>query len=149
MTTQKETIGRLESVSFPEYHLEGVTAKVDTGSYRGALHCDEIELIKDGRERMLRLVPLDPTRPQFTGQDVFTKDYKTTYVTSSSGHRERRYVIFTTIGINGNDYPIELSISKRDKMRYPVLLGRKFLHDKFLVDVTRGRHLVEKNREST
>lgn len=138
---QLQTIGRLEKVSFPEFHVKGVLAKVDTGAYRGTLHCHEIDLIKRGGKWLVRFVPLDEQKPQFDGKDFYTDDYKTTYVTSSSGHRQRRYVISTSITLHGNDYPIELTLSKRDNMRYPVLLGRKFLHDKFIVDVNRGEHL--------
>lgn len=143
---KRRTIGRLEKVAFPEFHISGVTAKVDTGAYRGTLHCADIDLMKRDGKWLIRFVPLDSGWKQFNGRDFYTSDFQTAYVTSSSGHRQRRYIINTTITISGEDYPIQLSLSQRDRMRYPVLLGRKFLHDKFIVDVARGEELSRSRR---
>ena len=49
----KLLIGRREKVSFPDLHLLGINAKVDTGAYTTALHCHEIEVRPEGGKDVL------------------------------------------------------------------------------------------------
>ena len=58
-----------------------------------------------------------------------------TDVKSSNGHVENRYKIKTDVVFFGKTYVINLTLSTRDDMKYPVLIGRQFLKKKFLVDV--------------
>ncbi|HET8837809.1 MAG TPA: RimK/LysX family protein, partial [Flavobacteriaceae bacterium] len=57
-----------------------------------------------------------------------------TTVKSSNGITQKRYEIRSTIQIFGKIYKISLTLSDRKEMRYPVLIGRKFLSNKFIVD---------------
>ena len=132
----KGTIGRTIHVDFPELGLKDVLAKIDTGSYRGALHCKEIMLIEKDRKTYLSFAPLDDSHRGFSHVPVLVSDFSTTRVKNTSGSHEPRYVIKTTIILNGVPYPIELTLSDRANMRSPVLIGRKFLKGKFVVDVT-------------
>lgn len=126
----KQVIGAFEQVSFPEYGLDDVVAKIDTGAYSGALHCTKIEAVKDGKKSLLKFSPFD--HPEIT---VITDEFKTKHVKSSNGMREERYFVKTTICINGNPYIIDLSLANRSEMRWPVLIGRSFLKkNHFLVD---------------
>jgi hypothetical protein len=50
---------------------------------------------------------------------------------------EERFSIFTEITIFKNIYPIELTLTERPDMKHPVLLGRKFLSKRFLIDTSR------------
>lgn len=127
------TIGCLEQVTLPELIDEVVWAKVDTGAYSGALHCTDIKVVKRGPEKqpVLQFTPL--------GNDKLateTTDFLITYVRSSTGHRVRRYVIDTVIKIRGQKLPIRIGLSDRNKMKRPVLIGRRFLRaNHILVDV--------------
>ncbi len=51
-------IGAFELVSFPEFHTEHVTAKIDTGAYTGALHCSSIKERDIEGGKALVFVPL-------------------------------------------------------------------------------------------
>ncbi|MBI4100938.1 ATP-dependent zinc protease [Candidatus Microgenomates bacterium] len=137
MKSQKVLIGRIEKVSFPEFKLRDVPAKVDTGSYRGTLHCHKIEEIVQNGDRRLQFVPLDPWHKHFGNHRVEVNEYKIAFVRSSSGHREMRFIVTTPIIIRRKKFDIELSLSRRHTMRYPVLLGRKFLKGRFVIDVGR------------
>lgn len=127
------TIGCLEQVTLPGLIDEVVWAKVDTGAYSGALHCTDIKVVKRGSEKqpVLQFTPL--------GNDKLateTTDFLITYVRSSTGHRVRRYVIDTVIEIRGQKLPIRIGLSDRNKMKRPVLIGRRFLRaNHILVDV--------------
>jgi hypothetical protein len=55
---------------------------------------------------------------------------------NSSGKEERRYVIKTSIRLFGKKIRTEFSLANRRKMRYPLLLGRKLLKNRFIIDVS-------------
>ncbi|MCW1908808.1 MAG: RimK/LysX family protein [Candidatus Saccharibacteria bacterium] len=132
--TDKQVIGAFEQVSFPEYGLDDVVAKIDTGAYSGALHCTKIETYKDGRKTLLKFSPFD--HPEII---VTTDDFKTKHVKSSNGIREERYFVTTTICIDNNPYTISMSLANRSEMRWPVLIGRSFLKkNRFLVDSSKA-----------
>jgi hypothetical protein len=63
--------------------------------------------------------------------------YDVKVVKSSNGQSQARYRILTEIVLFNKTYPIFLTLSDREEMRYPVLLGRKFLTKRFVVDINR------------
>ena len=137
MSREKIVLGRKVIADFPKLGLNGVVAKLDTGAYRGTLHCTDIKEVQIGGQKHLSFVPLDPTHPNFKYSPALIKNYGRAWVRVSSGHRQKRYFITTDIIIRGQKYRIEISLSNRNTMRVPVLLGRKFLRGKFIVDVDR------------
>lgn len=133
MKANRTVVGSFEQVSLPQLGLKDILAKVDTGAFSGAVHCTEIKIIRKGlvRKRVLTFVPAGQLQLA-TETDKFTKKY----VRSATGHRVKRYLIQTTITIKGESYPVEIGLSDRSDMKYPVLLGRRFLREQnMLVDV--------------
>lgn len=128
----KRIIGKFERVTFPDFGIADVIAKIDTGAYSGALHATKIAEVKTKSGVELHFSPFD--HPEII---VKTKEYQKGEVRSSNGHADERYYIDTTVRIYGKDYPVNITLSNRSSMRYPVLLGRKFLkQNEFLVDVS-------------
>jgi hypothetical protein len=84
----------------------------------------------------LHVVFLDEEESGFTGKSILFKKYEQKKVRSSSGEMQKRYIIAGDILLFGKKYTTEFTLSKRDLMRYPVLLGRKLLSDRFLIDTT-------------
>jgi hypothetical protein len=138
MPTEKRTIGRIDLIDLPEYAMTGLTCKVDTGADTSSLHCSRIRVVedKDGRE-VLEFRVLDPKHPLYNGHSIRTREFSDRSVRSSSGHVEVRYTIATTLVLFGREWPVEFTLTDRGQMRYPVLLGRRFLKKGFVVDVTR------------
>jgi hypothetical protein len=57
------------------------------------------------------------------------------HVKSSNGTIQERIFIKTTLRLFGREYETELSLTDRKNMKYPMLIGRKFLEGRFVVDV--------------
>lgn len=138
MNNQKEVFGIVEYISIPQIGYENIPAKVDTGAYSGALHCESIV-------RTIDPVTNKPTLSfKLPGQEKVIKltNYFVTYVRSSTGHRVRRYLFDTDIVIKEVTYRIRIGLSDRSDMNYEVLIGRRFLNENnILVDVRRNQEL--------
>lgn len=131
MQKHKIVIGRKDVADFPEIGFNQVEVKIDTGAYTSSIHCESIEVKKDG---CLYCSFLDEKHPEYS-KDIHTfKNYRTIRVKSSNGIAQKRYEIKSKIKLFGKVYSISLSLSDRKDMKYPVLLGRKFLNPKFIVD---------------
>ncbi len=134
----KITIGKTDKADFPELFLTNIDIKVDTGAYTSTIHSHEIsEIIIDG-EKYVEFQILDPTHEKYHEKKFKTKHYRKKRVKNSFGKSEQRFVVETIINFFGKDYPIELSLSGRCDMRFPVLIGRKLLKNKFIVDVSKS-----------
>lgn len=133
MTQDKKVIGAFEKVSFPEFGINNVVAKIDTGAYTGALHATNIREEEQANRMVIHFSPFDQPEKLFTSEDYYVK-----HVKSSNGHREKRYVIYTDIELDGETYQILLTLADRSEMKWPVLIGRRFMRSNhLLVDVTR------------
>jgi len=126
-------IGRKDKIDIPEFGLYDIPAKIDTGANRSSIHCSEIELHnRNGIEEITFHIPLDTSH----GINTFhTSTFFKKKIKSSSGHVENRYIIRTTVILFGKKIKTTFSLSDRAEMKFPVLLGRKLLKSRFIVDV--------------
>lgn len=123
-------IGRREFVDFPELMLAHIEAKIDTGAYTSSIHCEKIEVTFEHAKPVLYF-SVEPQQKPFRFENFSQKKIK-----NSFGEMEERYVIKTLIVLGGRKIRSTLSLSNRDNMRYPVLIGRKMIKGKFLIDVS-------------
>ena len=128
----KQIIGRKELVDFPDLGVAGIHAKIDTGAYSNTLHCHDIHL----KEKKLCFKVLDPSHPVFSQKEHSFSEFSRKKIKNSFGEIEERYMIKTKIKIAGRVIKSIISLTDRGKMRYPVLIGRKLLKNKFVVDVS-------------
>lgn len=139
-----EILGRSERVDLPLIGLSAIHAKVDTGAYNCSLHCCRAEVIKG----MLEVIFLDENHPNYTGKVFTFKRFDQREIKNSFGEAEVRYVIKTRIRLGGRVIRAEFSLSNRGNLRFPVLLGRKILRSRFLIDVTQRDIFWLKNSEN-
>ena len=62
---------------------------------------------------------------------------------ATGGHLEERFVIETPLQLGGELWPVELTLTSRDDMRFRLLIGRTAIRGRFLVDASRS-YLVSK-----
>jgi hypothetical protein len=129
-----KTIGRIDKADFPELNLEDIKVKVDTGAYTSSVHSHHIKEIELNGEKLIEFKLLDPSHPEYEDKKFKTKNYKVKSIKSSFGQIEQRYIIETKIVLFAQEYPIKLSLSERSDMKFPILLGRRFLNKQFIVN---------------
>ena len=134
---QKKVIGRIEIVDFPELDISEIQAKVDTGAYTSSIHCTDVRLEERDGEQVLCFKIFTEGETEESLKDRCFKSFKQKKIKSSIGKKEKRFIIKTKIRLFDKEYPVELSLADRAKMRYPVLLGRKVLYKRFIVDVSK------------
>lgn len=142
MTTKKplQTIGRAEKVLLTDWKIE-VPAKVDTGAESSSLWATGIVEKKDGLHFML----FGPDSPLYSGAEIIVPKgrYTQTRVTNSFGHKELRYKVKLRIRLKDRKIRATFTLSNRAGMVYPMLIGRRLLYGKFVVDVRSGKPLLE------
>ncbi|TWT99567.1 hypothetical protein Pla108_05100 [Botrimarina colliarenosi] len=123
-------LGWLEWVALPRLGIPLLRAKVDTGAKTSSLHAEELQIIGEAGQHVARFIVR--TRKKVYQCECPVKDER--HVKSSSGHEELRVVIETTCVLDGRRWPIELTLTDRTAMRYPMLLGRRAMEGRFVVD---------------
>lgn len=137
ISTNKKIIGRKDLVSFPGFDLKDVPVKIDSGAYSSSMHCESIEVIEFGEKEQLRVVFLDPAISGYTGKEVVFNDFKTKVVKSSNGIAQERFFVKGTIRLFGETYETVFSLTERTGLRNPILLGRRLLNKRFLIDTSK------------
>lgn len=126
-------LGRYDRVDLPGLGLTNIHAKIDTGAYTSSLHCSRAEVINN----KLEFVLLDEEHPEFTGMKFTFDEYDQREIKNSFGKAELRYIIKTTIRIHNKTYKTQFSLSDRDNLKFPILIGRRVLKNRFLIDVAK------------
>lgn len=146
-----EVIGATDIVDLPDLGWYHVPVRVDSGAATSSIHCSHVKLIKKDNQNILHFY-LDAKKgaPQ---QSFSVQDFKETVVRNSSGKEEKRYVIKTHIKLFGRKIRTEFSLANRQKMSYPILLGRKLLKNRFIIDVAQkdlsAKRKIEKQKSGS
>ena len=129
------TIGWKETFDLPELGIFGITAKVDTGAASSVLHCESSEIIEIDQVKHIRFtIEIEPHH----FKELCLPIHKEKWVRSSFGNEELRHYILTKAHIYNQDFDILISFRDRSTMQFPMLLGRNFIHKKFVVDVSKS-----------
>lgn len=131
-TAESTIFGCVEYVSLPQFGMNDVIAKIDTGAYSGALHCSSIREVKKDGKKFLQFTP-----SANHSHTMETDDYETTMVRSATGHEVKRYIVTAKIYIQEKRYDMRIGLSNRSKMQREVLIGRRFLRENNVLVDTR------------
>lgn len=141
-TDDLTVIGGVEEVSFPELNVRKIHARIDTGAKTSAIWASNIAEI-DGK---LSFVLFGPESKYYTGQPLSARQYTKRVVASSNGMTQERYLIKLLLEISGKRMRASFTLADRSTQVYPVLIGRRVLSGRFLVNVKQGKRLTEEER---
>lgn len=130
----KKIIGTVEMISILDLELFNLDAKIDTGADSNALHCDDISIDAENNVHF-RLV--DEVHASYHDKKIIMPLYKLKKIRSSNGELQLRPSIKVDVLFFGKKYKAVISLTNRSDMKYPMLIGRKFLSGRFLVDVSK------------
>lgn len=128
------TLGWREWASLPDFGVDAVKVKLDTGARTSSLHAFDIERFeRDGRPMVrFEIHPEQRSRAHAVQAEAEVIDER--WVRNSGGQRELRPVVETEIRIGEETWPIELTLTRRDQMGFRMLLGRQALRRRAVVD---------------
>jgi hypothetical protein len=141
--TNKAVIGWSEYVSFPDWGIEGIKAKIDTGARSSALHVENLEHHDDG---FVSFDVILNRKKQNQQRHVRTRAVKTARVRSSTGEYSERCFVKARMLIGAISKEIEISLVSRGDMLFRMLIGRKALESDFVVDVCRRNAVTARPR---
>ena len=142
----KPVIGWREYVALPDWGIERVRVKTDTGARTSAIHVAEYDELEDGTARFEVVIS---ERPKMRTVLVEAPLVREAVVKPSSGKRQRRPVVLTTMRLGGVEKQIEITLVCRKGMLCRMLLGRTALGDDFVVDASRKYLASDKTRKKT
>lgn len=142
-TMAANILGWREWVSLPELGLSHIKAKVDTGARTSALHAFSLSTFQDNGVLMVRFSIHPLQKRNDIQQQCVAEVIDRRLVSDSGGHKEERLIIRTPVRLGEDEWPIEISLTKRDNMRFRMLLGRTAVRGRYLVDA-KASYLVGK-----
>jgi hypothetical protein len=127
-------LGWREWAALPELDVHRIKCKIDTGARTSALHTFFMEPFLDKGAPRVRF-GLHPKQSSSEYQIVCAADVLDERdVTDSGGHTERRIAILTTVTLGTDSWPIEITLTDRDTMKFRMLLGRSAIGGRYVVD---------------
>lgn len=130
---QKKVIGWKETVDLPDWGIEHIVSKSDTGARRSALDVTHVVELPGNRVQFDIVIDRkDRSRTRTVVADIAHQ----THVRSSNGQQHERYFVRTRVAIAGVVKEVEFSLVSRESMTCRILLGRKALENDFLVDAS-------------
>lgn len=128
-----QVIGRNVLVDIIGHSSVGIPAKVDTGADSSSIWATRIRISKDG---VLSFTLFGEGSPHYTGEVIKRTAYRVAIVRSSNGQEQIRYRTEIPIKVAGKRVRGAFFLSDRSANHFPILLGRKTINKKFLVDVS-------------
>jgi len=135
---QLSLLGWREWISLPDLDVDKISAKIDTGAHTSSLYATHIKVAEiDGKEfASFRVTYGKPGKRKFSTTRAPLVGFRK--IKSSSGETEERPVIKTSVCIMGQCWKSEITLTSRQSMQFPMLLGRACLKKRFIVDPSRA-----------
>jgi hypothetical protein len=131
---EKTLVGWREWVALPNLGISSIKAKIDTGARTSALHAFRVEYYEENGKPKVTFDIHPQQDPQTSTMTCVADVVDHRWVTDSGGHSEQRYVIRTKLVIAHRAWPIEITLTNRDDMRFRLLLGRTAIRRRLLID---------------
>ena len=128
-------VGWREWAGLPELGIARVKAKIDTGARTSALHANSIEHFTAHGAPWVRFHVAGEGKGA-PWHEAPVADRRS--VRSSNGGTELRFVIRTELALAGRSWAADITLTNRERMELPMLIGREALAGRVLVDAQRS-----------
>jgi hypothetical protein len=127
-------VGWREWLRLPDFCETPIKVKVDTGARSSCLHAFNVEVIEENGQPVVYfdIHPIQNSIDKTVRVSSPLIEYRT--IRSSSGHAELRPVIRIQARVGETNWPIEITLTNRDQMGFRMLLGRRAMAHRFIVD---------------
>ncbi|MDC7125523.1 MAG: RimK/LysX family protein [Spirochaetales bacterium] len=149
-------LGWKEWVSFPDWEIDYIKAKVDTGAQTSTLHAEEMTIFNIDKKIMVKFKIYPWQNNKENGKEVTTEVITFRKIRSSSGCLEKRPVIKTTISVADKTFETELTLTNRQLMGFRMLIGRRTLDKKFVITTAKSclgkkapKNIIKSNNRSS
>ena len=127
------TLGWRERLALPQLGISLLKAKLDTGARSSSLHVDTLETFqRDGATWLRFSLHVGRRSPLAIRCEAPALDRRT--VTDTGGRRTERWFIRTEVQLAGQRFSVDINLTDRRHMLFPMLLGRSALSGRFMVD---------------
>jgi hypothetical protein len=132
----KTVIGHTALIRFLDRAEHWVIAKVDTGADLSSVWASSVREQPDGT---LAFILFGPKSHYYSGETIMLPkaEYRKTSIANSFGVKEERYVVKLRVEIQGRIIRATFTLADRSLKAYPVLIGKRALNGKFIVDVSK------------
>ena len=127
-------VGWREWLALPDLGVAAIKAKIDTGARTSALHVDRIETFEREGRRWVRFAIEPSSRRHKTPLVCEAPIVDERLVTDSGGDRAVRPFIRTLVAIGSEVWGVEINLTDRRSMLFPMLLGRTAMRGRLRVD---------------
>ena len=128
---EKKVVGWKEQVALPDLKIKSVIAKIDTGANLATIDADDIKFVT---RKDVKYVKFTVKKRNNTVRKTSAPLAGFKRIRSSNGDVERRPYIKTDILMDGITKNIELTLTDRGPMDYTMLIGRKALGRRWMVN---------------
>ena len=118
-------------------------ARIDTGAEFTSIHAEDIQLVEKDGKRWVHFALIDPATNEKVALEQRLR--KKVRIKQSDSERQTRYVVEMWVTLGKIRSLVEVTLSDRDHMEYPLLIGRNMLVDTMIVDVS-DRHTAKSSK---
>jgi hypothetical protein len=134
---QRILLGWREWAALPGLGLSAVRAKIDTGARTSSLHVDTQWRFSEGGAPWVGFRLSNDLHGE-AGLESMAPIFDEREVTDSGGHRTRRIFLRTPLLLAGVAREVEINLTDRQGMLFPMLIGRTAMSRVFVVDPARS-----------
>ena len=116
-------------------------SRIDTGAVTTSVHADNIQLVEKDGKRYVRFALTDPNSDEKVKQELRLR--RRVLIKQSGLPDTRRYVVRMWVTLGETRSRIDVNLSDRTGFEYPLLIGRNFLTDSMIVDVSRHHTVLQ------
>lgn len=129
-----ERLGWREWFGLPDFGIGAIKAKVDTGAASSSLHAFHLQGFQREGSEWVRFEIHPRQRSTKHTRMVEAEIVDERQVRNPGGRLEARPVIRTTLQWAKMQWTVEINLTRRDEMGFRMLLGRKAMKQRFVVD---------------